>query len=40
MNNKKIEIYTPSSIIAIFNNAFKIDEEKKIIFVQAVYHKT
>jgi len=40
MEEKKPDIYTPSSIIAIFNNAFKIDEEKKIIYVQGVYLKT
>ncbi len=33
------ETYTPSSIIAIFNNAFIVDEEKKVIFIQGEYSK-
>ncbi|NQV17769.1 MAG: hypothetical protein HQ534_04420 [Armatimonadetes bacterium] len=39
MKNQK-EIYTPSSLLAIFRNAINVREEKKLIYIEGFYHKT
>ena len=39
MKNQK-EIYTPSSLLAIYQNLINIKEEKKLIYLEGLYHKT
>ena len=39
MKNQK-EIYTPSSLLAIFRNAINLREEKKLIYIEGFYHQT
>ncbi len=39
MKNQK-EIYTPSSLLAIFRNAINVREEKKLIYIEGFYHRT
>jgi len=38
--NNDMLIYTPASIIRIFNNAISVKDEKKIITVSGIYDKS